>query len=71
MGWVLASGVLGFSAAVVGFLLFGLSPVAALVIWACSGPAAAVLVLLAAALRRPDRGTAAARRRELDFLHTA
>lgn len=71
MGWVLASGVLGFSAAVAGVALLGLSPLAALAIWAFSGPVAAVLVLLAAALRRPARARAAARRRELDFLHTA
>lgn len=71
MGWVLAGGVFGFWAAVAGFLLFGLAPLAALAIWAFSGPVAAVLVLLAAAMRHSAEDTAAARRRELDFLHTA
>jgi hypothetical protein len=71
MGWVLASGIMGFVAAVAGVLLFGVSPFVALAVWALSGPVAAALVLLAAALRRPARARAAARRREIDYLHTA
>lgn len=72
MGMVLAGGVVGFWAAVAGLLLFGLPPLAALAIWAGSGPVAAAVVVLLALLRRPgvegDDGEAA-RRGDRELVH--
>lgn len=72
MGMVLAGGIVGFWAALAGLLLFGLSPLAALAIWAGSGPVAAAVVIVVALVRRPgaegDDGEAA-RRDDRDFVH--
>lgn len=55
---VLMAGLLGFAAALVGVLGFGLSPVVALALWAGSGPLAGAALLVATLLRgeaRPGR----------------
>lgn len=56
MGLVVAGSLVGFWAAGAGLLL-GLSPVAALGIWAGSGPAAAGVALLASRPRAQRRKT--------------
>ena len=62
MGMVLAGGIVGFWAAVAGLVLFGLSPLAALAIWAGSGPAAAAVVVDGRHVWR-KRGRLSSRRR--------
>ena len=66
MPLVLLGGFVGFWGAVVGFLAFGLHPVAALVLWAASGPAGAALAVLASVA-----GPLLTRRREEPFGRTA
>ena len=72
-GMVLAGGVVGFWAAVAGFALLGLSPLAALAIWAGSGPVAAAVVVVLALLRHPgEEGGSTdedARRDDADLAH--
>lgn len=55
MVFVLAGGFLGFWAALVGWLLLGLSPGMTLLLWGGSGPASALLAL-GWSLLRPRRG---------------
>lgn len=73
MGMVLAGGIVGFWAAVAGLVLFGLSPLAALAVWAGSGPVAAAVVVLLVLLRGPGAENGAddeaARRDESDLAH--
>lgn len=51
MGLVLVGGFAGFWLALLGYLAFGLPPLAALAIWALSGPLGAILALLILPLR--------------------
>lgn len=53
MGLVVMGGLLGFTAAA-GSLVLGLSPWVALGIWAGSGPAAALVVIVTSRSKWPD-----------------
>lgn len=53
MGIVLAAGILGFWAAVLGLLAFDLSVLTALAIWAGSGPLGALVAVGASLWNRP------------------